>query len=266
MAPLEPTPEFLTLAGEFGIEFDTAAGELAKLGTHLALVLAGNEQMNLTAITEPGAAWVRHVFDSLTLVSALSELPEGARVIDVGSGAGFPGVSLAIAMPHLKFTLLEATGKKADFLKRVCEKVGIDANVVCGRAETLGHDRGEKVSRGAVTVREGGHREVYDAVVARAVGPLATVAELTVPFARTGGAVYLIKGGKAEEELAAADKALKLLKVVHAGMVETPTGRIVVLAKQSATPRDFPRADGEPKRVPLGLVDEPQRRKDAETE
>lgn len=244
---LEPTAEFIALCEEAGIEFDE--GDVDRLGAYLALLLVANKAMNLTAIREAAAGWTKHVFDSLTLLPMLADLPEGARVIDVGSGGGLPGLPLAITMPHLAFTLLEATGKKAAFLRRAAELLKLpNVEVLHARAEVAGQDRGEKTADG----REGGHRERYDAVVARAVGALPVLVELTVPFARVGGRVLLIKGQKAEEELTASDAALKAVKAVHVETIGTPTGRVVVLEKGSATPRDYPRADGEPARRPLG--------------
>lgn len=247
VAAAEPPAEFLRLCEQQGIAFDP--GDLERLGLYLALLLRANQQINLTAVREPDRAWIRHIFDSLTLLAPLADLPPGASVIDVGAGGGLPGVPLAVAMPHLRFTLLEATGKKADFLRAVCGPLHLrNVAVLEQRAERAGQDRGRKGPAG----REAGHRERYDAVVARAVGPMATVAELTIPFATVGGRVLLVKGERAEAELAAAGRALHLLNAVHAGTLQTPTGRIVVLEKRSATPRDYPRRDGEPKRRPLG--------------
>lgn len=252
VVPAQPTEDFLDLAGAFGIEFETR--DLEQLGLYLAMLLRANESFNLTAIKDPAEAWTRHLFDSLTLIPVLAELPDGGAVIDVGSGGGLPGLPLAICSPHLSFTLLEATGKKAEFLRRAVQTLGLaNVAVVQERAERAGHDRGAKVSFGGVTARAGGHRESYDLAVARAVGPLAIIAELTLPFAKIGGRVALIKGQKAEEELAQGAAALHLLKAVHAATVDTPTGKIIVLEKPSATPRSYPRADGEPKRKPLGL-------------
>jgi 16S rRNA (guanine527-N7)-methyltransferase len=241
-ASLQPPPTFAPAASALGIEFEP--GDVEKLGRYLALLLETNKQFNLTAIKEPDEAWTRHVLDSLTLLPLLVELPEGSRVIDVGSGGGLPGIPLAIVMPHLKFTLLEATGKKAEFLRTAAESLGLkNVSVVLGRAERIG--------------QSDAHREQYDAAVARAVGPLAVIAELTVPLVTVGteespGLVLLIKGQKADEELAAAKQALHELHVLHTGTIQTPTGRILVLEKRRKTPAKYPRKDGEPKRAPIG--------------
>ena len=155
---------------------------------------------------------------------------------------------LAIALPHLRFTLLDATTKKTTFLAQVAGALGLEnLETLTGRAETLGQDRGVKTGEGRV----GGQRGRYDAVIARAVGPLNVLAEITIPFAQTGGLCALIKGQRAEDELAEAKQALHLLHAAHAGTVETPTGRIVVLEKQRETPKAYPRKPGEPKRQPL---------------
>ncbi|MCA9286982.1 MAG: 16S rRNA (guanine(527)-N(7))-methyltransferase RsmG [Phycisphaerales bacterium] len=239
---LAPPAKFGELCAEFGLTLDAA--EIDRLGRYLWLLLETNTHHNLTAIKDADEAWTRHIFDSLTLTAVLGELAgseagQEPRVIDVGSGGGLPGIPLAIAMPGLRFTLLEATGKKAAFLRHATAELGLgNVEVVAARAESAG--------------REDGRRDAYDAAVARAVGPLAVIAELTTPFVRTGGLAVLVKGERAEEELAAAKQALHLLHVGHAGTVETPTGRLVVLEKLRRTPKPYPRRDGEPRRVPLG--------------
>lgn len=251
VVPLPAPAGFLEAAERFGLRFEP--GEVESLGLYLALLLKANETMNLTAVRDAEQAWHRHILDSLTLVPLLEDLPPGSRVIDVGSGGGVPGIPLAIVLPRLEFTLLEATGKKADFLGQAIGILGLGhARVIHDRAERLGRDRGERTGAPGGG-RVGGHREAYDAAVIRAVGRLAVAAELTIPLVRPGGRVLLIKGARSEEELAEAGEALHRLKAVYEGTVETPTGRIVVLGKNSATPRLYPRADGEPARAPLGV-------------
>lgn len=255
-APLPPPPDFIDQCAQIGIEFEP--GDVDMLGLYLARLLHANEAFNLTAIRDAAEAWRKHIFDSLTLIAPLSELPENATLLDVGSGGGLPGLPVAICMPHLRVTLLEATGKKVEFLRATADAIGLkNVTVVQDRAEALGHNRGTKTGQAdGSNIRVGAHRESYDAVTARAVGRLATLAELTVPFTKIGGLVLLIKGEQADAELAEASKALHLLKATHVTTLPTPTGRIVVLTKSSATPRDYPRRDGEPKRSPLGVAKE----------
>jgi 16S rRNA (guanine527-N7)-methyltransferase len=246
--PLSPPPGVVEAAADLGVEFEP--GDLERLGRYLALLLAVNAQFNLTAVTDPGEMWTRHVLDSLTLLGPLAALAEGRpdqhhatstplRVIDVGSGGGLPGLVLAIVLPDMHFTLLESTGKKAEFLRHAAASLGLkNVAVLSERAEKVGQSPH--------------HRERYDAAVARAVGPMAVIAELTIPLVRIGGQVLLIKGARAEEELTEARQALYLLHTHHAGTLETPTNRLVVLEKARKTPKVYPRREGEPKRVPLG--------------
>jgi 16S rRNA (guanine527-N7)-methyltransferase len=237
--PLPPTPEFLAAAAELGIDFDP--GDVERLGRFLAILLDANSRFNLTAITDPAEAWRRHILDALTLVPLLAELPENARVIDVGTGGGVPGLPLAIVMPALRFTLLEATGKKCVHLRQSAEALELkNVEVVNDRAERAGQDAKN-------------HRERYDAAVIRAVGAMAIIAEYALPLVRKGGLVLAVKGAKADEEVEAARLAIGLLGGRVADIQTTPTGRIVVLEKASLTPRGYPRRDGEPAREPLGV-------------
>ncbi len=219
-----------------GVELEP--GEAERLDAYLADLLTTNEKFNLTAVRDEGEAWERHILDSLTLVAPLASL--GAQdVADVGSGGGLPGLPLAISLPAVRFTLIEATGKKAAFLRACVERLGLsNVEVVQERAETLGQDHHR-------------FRERFDAVLARAVGPLRVLLELTVPLAKVGGFVLAVKGQKAEEELAGAKAALHALHAAHRCTLDTPTGRIVVIEKARRTPRVYPRAPGEPKRRPL---------------
>ncbi|MCC5787086.1 MAG: 16S rRNA (guanine(527)-N(7))-methyltransferase RsmG [Phycisphaerales bacterium] len=236
---LAPAPSFDALCAGFGIALEAA--EVEALGLLLAMVIEGNRHLNLTAITDDEGMWDKHAFDSLTPLAVLSELPEGSDVIDVGSGAGFPGLPLAIVCPHLRFTMLEATAKKCAFMHAAAERLGLlNVRVVQARAEAAGQDRSDT-----------GHRERYQGVLARAVGRTPTLAELTVPLCAKGGVIVLIKGEKADEELAEAQHALRELRAVHEMTIPTPTGRLVVLRKGALTPKIYPRRDGEPKSRPL---------------
>jgi 16S rRNA (guanine527-N7)-methyltransferase len=247
-----PAPEgWVERMAGLGVVFEP--GEVERLGAYLALLLEANERMNLTAIRDAADAWEKHILDALTLVPVLADLPEGgvgAEVIDVGSGGGIPGLVLACVMPRTRFTLLDATGKKCEFLRSAAAELGLThVTVINDRAEKLGQDRGERTGTG----RTGGHRDRYDAVVSRAVGRMATLLELTVPLAKVGGLIVLTKGQKADEELVEAKQTLHMLHAAHAGTVDTPTGRIVVVEKLRDTPKAYPRGDGEPKRSPLGV-------------
>jgi 16S rRNA (guanine527-N7)-methyltransferase len=235
---LRPPEDFAESAESYGISFDP--GDLERLGTYLALLLDANSRFNLTAVTDPNEVWTKHVFDSLTLLPYIVAA-EAREVIDVGSGGGLPGVPLAITQPETDFTLLEATGKKADFLVEVVEHLELaNVEVINDRAETIGHDCEN-------------HRAQYDLVAARAVGKLTVLLELAVPLVRVGGHVAAIKGAKAGAEIEQAKRALHLL---HSKVVETagtPTGTIVLIEKLRDTPKRYPRRPGEPKRAPLGV-------------
>lgn len=240
MSTMQPPGWLDERAHGLGITF--ADGEVETLGRYLGLLLDTTQRMNLTAIKDPDEAWEKHILDSLSLLPVVAELGEEPRMIDVGSGGGLPGIPLAITNPGVRVTLLDATAKKCAFLEGVAQELGLpNVDVVNTRAEGAG--------------RDAAHRERYDLVTARAVGRLAVLAELGVPLARVGGLCALIKGQRADEELAEAKPALHMLHTAHAGTIDTPTGRVVVLEKLRSTPRAYPRRDGEPKRSPLGVHD-----------
>lgn len=231
-----PPPErFVRISEEYGLAFEP--GEVERYGRYLTLLLDANERMNLTTVTDPEWVWVRHIFDSLTLVPFV-HAANAQRAVDVGTGGGLPGVPLAIAMPEIQITLIDATGKKVTFLREVCEDLGLrNVMLVNARAETAAH--------------EPAHRERYDVAVSRAVGKLQVLLEYTAPFVKVGGHIIAIKGEKAPQEIADAKRALHHLHCQHTGTRITPTGSVVVIEKQRSTPKKYPRRPGEPKRNPL---------------
>lgn len=215
-APLVAPADFIARLNDLGIR--VADDVIAKIGDYLARLLAMNEQMNLTAIETPDAAWERHAFDALTLVPLLEDVPAGGRLVDIGSGGGLPGIPLAIARPDLLVTLVESTQKKAAFLSAIATALGLsNVNVYAERAEAL------------VT---GPLRGTFDVVTARAVARLVQLVPMTAPFAKSGGRLLLIKGQKANEEVTEAARVLVKLKTAHVKTIVTPTGRIVVLDKK----------------------------------
>ena len=231
-----PPDRFFALADQIGVAFD--AGDLDLFGRYLDLLLDANTRFNLTAIRDPDEAWVRHVLDSLTLLPTLSGLDADARIADVGSGGGAPGLPLAIALPNFRFTLIESTGKKARFLEETAHTLGLpNVRIVNARAETAGHDpdlRGR-----------------FAAATARALGPMRVALELVTPLLRPGGLALFIKGEKAPAEITAAAGALRRLRCAVLDVAPTPTGRIVVVEQRAPTPDAYPRRPGEPKRDPL---------------
>jgi len=235
---IEKIPEkFYESVAEFGIEFDD--GDVQRLGMFLDSLLETNQKFNLTAVKDPTQAWTRHVLDSLSLLPSLSK-EEVEHVVDIGSGGGLPAIPLAITMPNVTFTLVEATKKKALFLSEVVDQLSLDnVTIIAQRAEDL-------------ATPDGGFRDIADAVIARAVGHLNVLLELTIPFAKVGGIVFAIKGEKAEQEIEDARKALHVLHATVESMKRTKTGTIVQIRKNKSTPRMYPRVAGEPKRSPIG--------------
>ncbi|MDZ4771483.1 MAG: 16S rRNA (guanine(527)-N(7))-methyltransferase RsmG [Chloroflexota bacterium] len=202
-----------------------------------------NVHTNLTAITEPGAVVVRHYLDSLTLLASLPDRA-GATVIDVGSGAGFPGVPLRIVRPDLRVTLLEATGKKIAFLKHLIDLLGLDGVTFANaRAEEAGQDPA--------------HRAHYDVAVARAVARMPILLEYLLPLVKVGGLAIAMKGTSAHEESASARRALEILGGrLHAiESFDLPgvegAHHLVIVEKIAPTPPLYPRRPGLPTQSPL---------------
>jgi 16S rRNA (guanine527-N7)-methyltransferase len=207
------------------------------LRRYLDRLLETNRSFNLTAITDPDEAWDKHILDSLTLLPELRELAAGSSIVDGGSGGGLPALPLAIALPALQFTLLEATGKKARFLEQTASELGLaNVHVVSDRAESFGRGPG---------------REHFDAATARAVSRLPVLLELTVPLIKVGGLSLAIKGEQAATEIQEAQNALRVLGAAVEDTRRTPTGVVIRIRKQAATAPTYPRRAGEPKRAPL---------------
>ena len=200
-------------------------------------VVEQNKVMNLTAITEPSQVAKLHLLDSLSLLT-LADL-RGKKVIDVGCGAGFPGVPLKIACPEMELTLLDSLGKRMQWLETVLPTLGIDAQCVTARAEE------------AVSTR----RERYDFATSRAVARLNILLELTAPYVKVGGKVLAMKGTAAQEELAEAKNAIARLGLKVEKVAEFPMDgtahTVIVLKKVSPTPPKYPRRFAKIKQEPL---------------
>ncbi len=218
---------------------------LARLGQYLTLLLEANQRFNLTAMRDRDAAWQRLILESLTLIPCLDDLPPITKLIDIGSGGGVPGLPVAIAMPHLRVTLLEATGKKAKFLKQCATQLALpNVHVIHSRAETLGHDPT--------------YRSQYEAAVCRGVGPMNRVLEYMLPLVRGGGYAMAIKGQNFNlDELNACQNAIDVLGGGDMQVFEPPTAWgdqapfIVSVLKDRRTPNAYPRRPGVPARSPL---------------
>ena len=200
-------------------------------------VVEQNKVMNLTAITEPDQVAKLHLLDSLSIL-AVKDLA-GKRMVDVGCGAGFPGVPVKIACPQVELTLLDSLGKRMNWLETVLPTLGVDAKCVTARAE-------EAVAT---------CRESYDIATSRAVARLNILLELTAPFVRVGGYVLAMKGTAAMEELEEAKKAIKTLGLKLEEVREFPVDgtahTVIVLKKVAPTPAKFPRRFAKIKQAPL---------------
>ena len=196
-----------------------------------------NEVMNLTGITEDEAVAKMHLLDSLTVLST-ADLA-GKKLIDVGCGAGFPGVPLAIAAPTAQITLLDSLGKRMKWLEEVLPPLGVTAECITARAEEAVVDR----------------RESYDFATSRAVARLNILLELTAPYVRVGGKVLAMKGSAAREELEDSRNAIKRLGLkleeVHEFPIDGTAHAVIVLRKVAPTPPKYPRRFAQIKKAPL---------------
>lgn len=207
-------------------------------------LISWNQRFNLTAITDPDGIEVRHFLDSLTCLLAMRPGAAG-RLVDVGTGAGFPAIPLKVVSVHLRITLIEATRKKAEFCQHVVDHFKFEG------METL-HARAEEVGQ------DPDHRQAYDYAVARAVAPLPVLVEYLLPLLRIGGRAIAQKGETAHAEAHETEEALRILggKVTRLIPIELPgvpeTRHLVVIEKTAATPVEYPRRPGIPEKRPLG--------------
>jgi 16S rRNA (guanine527-N7)-methyltransferase len=208
-----------------------------KLCAFGAAVVEQNKVMNLTAITEDTAVAKLHLLDSLSVLKAARL--EGKRLIDVGCGAGFPGVPVKIGCPDVSVTLLDSLGKRMAWLERILPELGVEAECVTARAEEFAAQR----------------REQYDFATSRAVARLNILLELTAPFVKVGGAVLAMKGAAAREELAEAKNAINKLGLKLETIADYPVDgtahTILVLRKVKPTPAQYPRRFAKIKQSPL---------------
>jgi len=215
-----------------------------EFNVYLDELIEWNKKFNLTAITDPQEIKIKHFEDSLTLSDAYDFSKKDISVLDIGTGAGFPGIPLKMVFPNIQLTLLDSVNKKIEFLKHIVEKLGLDGiKIVWARAEDFATD----------------NRDKYDVVVCRALAPLAVASELCLPFVKIGGVFLAMKGKNADNEIAESKNALSVLggeimRVVNVSIGEDPDKierDIIVIGKKNRTPREYPRKAGIPKKRPL---------------
>ncbi|MDD4178521.1 MAG: 16S rRNA (guanine(527)-N(7))-methyltransferase RsmG [Candidatus Margulisbacteria bacterium] len=199
-----------------------------------AELIAWNKKFNLTSITDPVEIKKKHFEDSLLILQSLHLSIES--VVDIGAGAGFPGIPLKLACPNIKLTLIEATKKKVEFLQHIIKTLGLtEAEAVWTRAEEFAKD----------------HREAFDLAVARAVADLRVLSELCLPLVKVGGFFIAYKEEKIETEVAQADKAIETLGGRLKEVRKFPARSLVIIEKTSPTPAKYPRRPGMAKKRPL---------------
>ena len=235
--------EFAAALREHNVELN--AQQLAQYQQYYERLVAVNEHMNLTAITERDEVYLKHFYDSLTLAWAYPELQtEELHMIDVGAGAGFPSLPLKIAFPQLQITIIDALNKRINFLRDLVKELGLEG-------VTVEHDRAEEFGNKTAPARE-----QYDVATARALARLNVLGELTLPFVKVGGVLLAMKGSAADEELAEAKKAITTLGAEIGDQIDVslPNGdprSVIVLKKVKNTPKKYPRKPGDPVRKPL---------------
>ncbi len=216
--------------------------QLENFKKYMDFLLEYNSHTNLTAITNPDDIMIKHFFDSI-VINKFLDIPKNAKVVDIGTGAGFPGVPMKIFREDIELTLIDSLNKRIIFLNLLMEKLGISANIFHARAEELSHKKE--------------HREVYDLAVSRAVAPLNILCELSLPYVKKGGYFVSLKGSNAQEEINKSKKAVEVLggKLESIHTLELPESKgyrnILIIKKVSNTPIKYPRNNSQISKSPL---------------
>ena len=223
----------------FHVKLDETA--LERFDIYGKLLVEWNEKINLTAITDPEGVTIKHFLDSITIFSYV-DIPEGAKVIDVGTGAGFPGLAMLIARPDLDMTLMDSTKKRLMVIENILENIGLKANVVHSRAEEAGQNKD--------------FREKYDFSTARAVTNLRDLAEYCLPFVKVGGSFIPMKSAKAQEEITEGKKAIhvlggQIIKQDTFDLLDCGERTIINVKKISSTPAKYPRPSAKIAKNPI---------------
>ena len=206
--------------------------QLIQFDVYLQFLVQYNEHTNLTSITEPSQIVIKHFLDSLLLTKSV-KIVENSKVVDIGTGAGFPGVPVKIAYPEIKLSLIDSLNKRLIFLEELSEKLGINYEIIHKRAEECGKDLN--------------YREKFDIVTSRAVASLNVLAEYCLPYAKVGGIFVALKGPNVEEEINNAKTAILKLggKIVGKRNFDLPDGSgkrsIIIVEKVKNTPSEYPR-------------------------
>jgi 16S rRNA (guanine527-N7)-methyltransferase len=231
------------IAGAKRLGLDLSPQQVDSFQVYYEELVQWNKRMNLTAIVDYEEVQLKHFLDSLTVALCVEGIT--GKLLDVGTGAGLPGVPLKVLFPDIRLWLLDSTGKKAGFLNHLVAKLGLDGvEVVTGRAEELAHD--------------GRYRETFDLVLSRGVAKLDTLAELALPFCTLGGCFIAQKKGEVDKEVETAGKAIytlggRLREIRWVDLEELGEERaLVVIDKCASTPQRYPRRPGIPQKRPLG--------------
>ncbi len=233
-------PEFEAAKALFDeYSLDVSRETYAKMEQYAEFLVDYNEKVNLTAVTEGGEILRKHFLDSM-LLAKYAEIPQNANVLDIGSGAGFPGVPLALARPDLEITLLDSLNKRIVFLEQLCSLLGCSCNAMHGRAE--------------LAAKTPEMREKFDVVTARAVAAMPMLAEYSLPFVKPGGLWIAMKGPN--EPIQPALQAIRMLggslaDTIHYQLPGGDARVIYVIKKVSQTPTKYPRNSGQIKQKPL---------------